>query len=1038
MSWEIKSKNNEVKFEVGKVEYNDEWMQERYVTVTIESPAPINFQIGDYLIYRGERFEINYDPGKIKSAEPYDKGDAFRYENVKFNSLADELTRCDFLDVVLNDNQLHFTGLPKFSFYGGVRQLTDRIQANLDKTYGKGVWKVVLAPEFSDTTELNVLIDTQKVSGVLADVLVNQFKTYYTIKGRTLTIGAAGVPADHLFQWGPGKGLYEIEENAEADQQIVTRLRAYGSTRNLPHRYYNSLTGADGKALIPDNMAVQHLMLPSFPYTTQDPYIDSPNIDTLGVREDSKFFDGSGELEEIYPSIEGMTAEQLKAAGVPCNSEGALDVLVSAEQMTDNGVGKIEGDTYEGNATTTAEPATFKVTIKDVGFDINDHIIEGNSESPTLSFKTGMLGGRDFEIVECKKEGNNYVLELNRVYDEDIKLWFPYKDYNAKGTAQDAEKPDKFVLLNIRMPEVYIKAASQRLLEAAEKWLAKNDYSRSIYAPKIDEIFMARQHDAAMASGGTIKSLHDTLCAGMQLLFEDEDLGIDAAIFIDRLTIIEGEGPIPTYEVVLKEEKTVGRLDKMQNQIDSLAAGQGQGSGGYNASQIRALINAYGSQMFLSKLKNDSTPCRLGVGSLKTNNFVSGLFGGVGAAIDERGNAEFESAVIRTALTVMELIVNRQRVMGGDSIFSEGGTIEKAEYVTTNADGTEQWMLTLKEQYEGEVQEIQPGMVVRGVVNNLFEAANTGAPGKYYTSWMRVNGPELGTQGNKVSVTLYPDYATPAGKNFPPCELMTLARWGHETDATLQRLFYLSSHEGRLVRYEGVNKPIIDIGNIASIIGRAPDGMFDYIPQVQAGDEIAYFKTLLGNFIQTDHLGKPVPTIEDTGLYDPARAYRHEAWNEEGSRFVTEDCWYLGCRWRCMTDGIRGVSPGYGTIGWAFVSGNPEFKADFVEKTIFYTESEIQNFGATLTLTATLYNQDVLGFIPASNIQWGRESYDGHGALRAASDAAWQPTTDSGNKRLLLTASDLGYDGTPISRIIFWARVALDESNVQTIGAEFN
>ena len=683
MSWEIKSKNNEVKFEVEKVEYNDEWMQERYVTVTIESPAPINFQIGDYLIYRGERFEINYDPGKIKSAEPYDKGDAFRYENVKFNSLADELTRCDFLDVVFNDNQLHFTGLPKFSFYGGVKQLADRIQANLDKTYGKGVWNVVIAPEFSDTTELNVSIDAQKVSGVLADVLVNQFKTYYTIKERTLTIGAAGVPASHLFQWGPGKGLYEIEENAEADQQIVTRLRAYGSTRNLPHRYYNSLTNADGKALIPDNMAVQYLMLPSFPYTTQDPYIDSANIDALGVREGTIFFDGSGELEEIYPSIEGMTAEQLKAAGVPCNAEGALDVLVRAEQMTDNGVGKIEGDTYEGNATTTAEPETFKVTIKDVGFDINDHIIEGNSESPTLSFKTGMLGGRDFEIVKCTElKSNNktigYELELNRVYDEDIKLWFPYKDYNAKGTAQDAEKPDKFVLLNIRMPEIYIKAASQRLLEAAKKWLAKNDYSRSTYAPKIDENFMARQHDAAMASGGTIKSLHDTLCAGMQLLFEDEDLGIDAAIFIDRLTIIEGEGSIPTYEVVLKEEKTVGRLDKMQNQIDSLAAGQGQGSGGYNAAQIRALINAYGGQMFLSKLKDDRSAGKVASDKgFEVGNYVAGASGAmVGIdAQDGESFAEIGRLWVRIKAYFETLTIINAETLAGKQYITPGGSV---------------------------------------------------------------------------------------------------------------------------------------------------------------------------------------------------------------------------------------------------------------------------------------------------------------------------------------------------------------------------
>ena len=76
--------------------------------------------------------------------------------------------------------------------------------------------------------------------------------------------------------------------------------------------------------------------------------------------------------------------------------------------------------------------------------------------------------------------------------------------------------------------------------------------------------------------GGKIKSLHDTLKEGMLLLFEDEDLNIDASIFIDRLTIKE-EGAVPPYEVVLKEEKTVGRLDKMQNQIDSLCGGQRSG-----------------------------------------------------------------------------------------------------------------------------------------------------------------------------------------------------------------------------------------------------------------------------------------------------------------------------------------------------------------------------------------------------------------------------------------------------------------------------
>lgn len=667
--WEIRGKNNQVKTTVGSLEYNGEWMGESYVTVTVESPAPVNFEIGDYIIYRDERFEINYDPGKIKSAPRYEKGDAFKYENIKFNSLADELTRCDFLDIVLNDNQLHFTGLPKFSFYGGVKDLANRMQANLDRTYGKGTWSVVVSPEFQSTKEVNISVDTIKVQGALS-ILVNELETYYTIKDRTITIGAAGIPAGHLFKYGKGNGLYEIEQNAEADQAIVTRLRAYGSTRNLPHRYYNSLSGADGKKLIPDNMAVQYLMLPEFPYTTQDPYIDSPNIAKLGIREGTVFFDGSGELEEIYPSIEGMTAEQLKAAGVPCNSTGALDEIVGAEQMTDNGVGEIN----EGETQTTAKPPTFKVTLKDISFDINDHL---TTETATLSFKTGMLGGRGFEIVKngCKpiKDASGkvtgYELELNRVYDDSIKLWFPYSAYNAQAG-------DKFVLLYIEMPEVYIKAAAKRLKEAATEWLSKNDYSRSIYAPKVDENFMARQHDAAMASGGKIKSLHDTLKEGMLLLFEDEDLNIDASIFIDRLTIKE-EGVVPTYEVVLKEEKTVGRLDKMQNQIDSLAAGKGQGGGGYSAAQIRSMIDAYGGTRFLSKIKDDRSTGKIASDKgFEVGNFISGVAGGL-FGMDANGDslAEVARLYVRVKAFFEELTVIKSNVLAGKQYITPGGGI---------------------------------------------------------------------------------------------------------------------------------------------------------------------------------------------------------------------------------------------------------------------------------------------------------------------------------------------------------------------------
>src|SRR3712207_9195860 len=74
---------------------------------------------------------------------------------------------------------------------------------------------------------------------------------------------------------------------------------------------------------------------------------------------------------------------------------------------------------------------------------------------------------------------------------------------------------DHFVLTGIPLPDAYVEAASVKLLRYALEFLNKNDYTRYIYSPKIDELFMARQHDKAMADNThkTI-SIHDTIKEG--------------------------------------------------------------------------------------------------------------------------------------------------------------------------------------------------------------------------------------------------------------------------------------------------------------------------------------------------------------------------------------------------------------------------------------------------------------------------------------------------------------------------------------------
>lgn len=740
-----------------KLEYNGEFMGACSVNITVTSPTPIDFTVGDYLIYRGERFEINYDPTELKQASKNTYGEAFKYENVVFNSLADELTRCEFLDYVKEDNLIHYSSLPTFSFYAeSINALAERIQVNLDRIYkGEQKWTVTVHPEYVNEANKSISISSINVWDALA--LVNsEFKANFIIKERTITIGTAGIAVGNMFGYGKGKGLYSIQKTADSSQKIITRLRAYGGTKNLPYNYYttygspiveapiedvsygydpnthlidgavvtlpfymkflsdtalydvtinghsykmkrgsflgkcyvllNSEADKDNVhigakmriekgietdnvprkykrpsgALVPNNMAVKNLMLPDFPEKTLDPYLDSKNIDIIGVREGSVFFDGSDtSLPEIYPSMEGMTAQQLKDAGIIVNATGALDEIASDSVNKDNTPIADDGYFEEGE---TIPP--FKIYLKDIGFDINDYL---TGETATISMKSGMCGGREFEILgdadKPVKQGNMWVLTCNRVYDEGLNLYFPYKDFTIKAG-------DKFVLLGIDMPDVYIKAASQRLLTASKEYLAKNDYVRYTYEPKVDEIFMARHPE-----------LHDSIKEGDLMLFEDEDLNINGSIIIDSLTIKEGNGLIPTYDITLRNDKAVGTLEKIQNQIDSIVGGQG--GGGLTTQQVESIIKAFGEKLFLNKTKPDQTSYLIkflgGLFSdyIQSMNFSSGALGeGFVIKVDSKTGKsyiEVDELFVRIKAMFSELEIKKLSYAGGNYMFTAAG-----------------------------------------------------------------------------------------------------------------------------------------------------------------------------------------------------------------------------------------------------------------------------------------------------------------------------------------------------------------------------
>lgn len=181
---------------------------------------------------------------------------------------------------------------------------------------------------------------------------------------------------------------------------------------------------------------------------------------------------------------------------------------------------------------------TFQLTLKQIGFDINERATMG--EGKVISMKTGMCAGRNFIISECRYVANTdkWVLTCKRQQDDTLGMLFPNKDYQIASE-------DRFVLLDIALPEAYIGVAQERLLAEGERLLAKASRIQNHYEPMIDAKVM-------IESGRTLRE-------GMFMEISDEDVidnGTDY-ILIDTLSIYEDESAIPTYKVTLREKRKV-------------------------------------------------------------------------------------------------------------------------------------------------------------------------------------------------------------------------------------------------------------------------------------------------------------------------------------------------------------------------------------------------------------------------------------------------------------------------------------------------
>lgn len=704
----------------------------------------------------------------------------------------------------------------------------------------------------------------------------------------------------------------------------------------------------------------------------------------------------------------------------------------------------------------------------DFGFDLFAHALASESAKinliksngcPACSFTIGCYWNSEknkcYNNVLTDGNGNlksdsgkmnskgDYI--LNDTYVEDNKsnqdstkeeLWIcVQKDTSTLGIVMPnasagfkPQKGDLFVITGIKPPKVLVTAAEKRLDDALVKHMSENNTDQFNYSVKFSRIFLQENPDFASKLNENAK-----LSIQIQGDYDNDGNLISHKVFVSNYSVKVDNDELAEVEIELVNSLEVTKSDTKQ--IIDAVKGEAVKSlssmvGGSNTNSFNASIT---DKMYLSKLNEDTAKGTITWEKIQKflsgltaedlsqfkkgatfGEFIQGMLFGTGGRIDELGNAEFESITSRSSIITKELITNRQTAMESNFVFTESGLVETVtEIPATTEDGNVTYDLKLQKRWDNDFTAFKENDVILASINTLTEN------GKYYDMWLRVLS--VNTVTNTITVVCYPDNECPSKKNYPPCELARLIRWGNAVDEDRQSCWYISSSEGLLVWLDHVTKPIIDKTNYSLAMGKLPDALsflFQDFPTANKRDGAFYAKWMMAaSFQQIDYQGNPIYTTRDRGVWSLAVAQGDNPYRN-GDRTI-DTVYYLGCKWQCLEDKTT-KPPTYSSTAWAFVEGNPYFTLEMLSSKLWnFRLNDLMATNAdgswkvftTLSVVGRLYNQDVTDSMV--NVVWTRDSGD------PTADNKWALSHANCGLSVDLTYEDLGGSAFKVGTVVF-------------------
>lgn len=944
-----------------------------------------------------------------------------------------------------------------WSFVGTTSVLSGKIAdfLNKDLMFGECGWKVIFSNVTANTVNVS-FSDNDFISALTAitNAIGDNCEWHIDYDDEIIYIGKVLIGATPVvLEVGKNVGVPSINNSKEG---YYNAFSIFGGTRNITQVNSKGENVSSGDIRLQLDEGNGTILI--------DGKERSYSIDkysTLDLRADKTkepLFTKVLDFSQIYPSlntyvynvrgrVKYVLDDNNKKIPISYNADGSVKeyktFTVWYMKLAYPATEKVEGKTI---INTTVDDG---VTHYWYDFEVTDDLlINGKNIGCSFepNFNTGALStplaGRGsngeyvgFELIYHKEASSSHTSDdvsdsnfsvlagdYEIIYQEDNEVIIPTNEAEMlipRGESKPSLKCNITVLYNIAMADtIYYEDAQNRLLEKAKEEIVRllsdlNSYEVKSYS----DVFLEDNPQLQIGQSITYKDGHGYELA-TRVLKLSTNIDYD---FIQSITI---------GNQVIK-----GTITQLKEDVQTIIASGGSSGngGGYSVSQLRKLIAKYGSDNFISKQFDDTAKGTVtwekvqkflqGVTAEDLSqfkkgatfgDFIQGMLFGTGGRIDELGNAEFESIISRSSIIAKELIVNRQTAMESNFVFTESGMVESVtEIPAATEGGNVTYDLKLQKRWGNDFTTFKENDVVLASINTLAEN------GKYYDMWLRVLS--VNTVTNTITVVCYPDDECPSKKNYPPCELARLIRWGNAVDEDRQSCWYISSSEGLLVWLDHVTKPIIDKTNYSLAMGKLPDALsflFQDFPTANKRDGAFYAKWMMAaSFQQIDYQGNKIYTTRDRGVWSLAVAQGDSPYRN-GDRTI-DAVYYLGCKWKCLED--KTIKPPiYSSTAWAFVEGNPYFTLEMLSSKLWnFRLNDLMATNAdgswkvftTLSVVGRLYNQDVTDSMV--NVVWTRDSGD------PTADNKWALSHANCGLSVDLTYEDLGGAAFKIGGVTF-------------------